>query len=169
VKTEAEILARIEAVKKDDWLGTMLSDLVHYLPYNAAKPFLKEGITEEQWAKSISDVLPPIEAIKDYLPFAWDKANNQRGISAGRSIDHIRTWLWLAGYGTLVDTEFKEYEYYGKRLLVIASIISGFDWKEHDDGDWSNGDDDSLLSIEERLGEVEEATRIARKAMGENG
>lgn len=32
-----------------------------------------------------------------YLSFAWDKALDHRGISANRSILHIKNWLWLIG------------------------------------------------------------------------
>ena len=31
------------------------------------------------------------------MTFAWDKANNERNLSAGRSINHFEVWLWLLG------------------------------------------------------------------------
>ena len=33
----------------------------------------------------------------DYMDFAMEKATNQRGISAGRSIAHYQAWLWIEG------------------------------------------------------------------------
>lgn len=82
----------------------------------------------------------PLDAIRDYLPFAWEKANDCRGISAGRSLDHIRTWLWLADFDDLAEKHFGDYSHYGKRQLLIASLLVDFDWRKHDDGNWVNSE-----------------------------
>lgn len=157
-KTPAEIVARIKAVQADDWMGTQINDLIVYLPFADAQQFLKPEAKAEEWEQLDAD---PMKSVKEYLSFAWEKANNCRGLSAGRSIDHLKSWLWLAGYGALVQSHFQDYERYGKKQLVIASVLSGFDWRSHDNGEWVNSEDGPSLSEEEIQNEAEDAQRIA--------
>lgn len=141
MRTPEQIKARIAEVKENDWLGTQVGDLVGMLPYEHAKPYLRDEITEEEWDETLRKA-DPLKSIKNYLPFAWDKANNCRGISAGRSLEHIKTWLWLAGYNSeTISNFFDDYSYYGKEQLVIASILVDFDWHEQDNGQWVNRED----------------------------
>jgi hypothetical protein len=162
-RSPQEILSRIESVKDDDWMGTQVNDLLFYLPFAEARPHLKEGVTADQWAEATSDVKPALDAARDYLDFAWDKANNCRGLSAGRSLDHMKAWLWLAGYDKLVDEHFGDYEHYGKFQLVIASELTGFDWRAHDNGEWVNGEDRPSLDPSEINDLAAEAKRIAEE------
>lgn len=163
MKTPAEIKARIEAEKDRDWLGTIRSDLVSYLPFEDAHEYLKPEAQKEEWdARKISS---PLDSARDYLSFAWEKANDCRGISAGRSLDHLSAWLWLAGYGDVVDAHFHEYELYGKQQLVIASILSGFDWKSHDNGRWVNDESGPPIPVSKIFDLVTEAQKIATDAM----
>lgn len=127
-----EILVRIKAVEADDWMGTQRSDLLGYLPFEAAKPFLKPEATAEDWTVTTID---PISKIVDYLPFAWGKASDCRGLSAGRSLDHMKAWLWLAGLDVLLP-HLDHYTHYGKAQLVMCSALVGFDWRPHDVGGW---------------------------------
>lgn len=162
MRTTEEILARIAAVKDDDWMGTQTSDLLMFLPYEAAKPFLADGWGQEKFEQAQrSGGGTPKERIRDYLSFAWDKANNCRGLSAGRSLEHIMTWLWLAGYEN-ADAEFSDYSHYGKKQLVIASLLVDFDFERHDDGAWVNSEDDRPLSKDDRAIEIAAATVIAK-------
>ena len=84
------------------------------------------------------------------MGFAWDKANNRRGLSSGRSIDHMRTWLWLDGKDDLAE-QIEDYEYYGKPQLVAVCNEYGIDWKQYDDGEWVNNEDDTPKTAEEVL------------------
>lgn len=86
-RTPEEILAEIATcTMATDFAGVRRGDLIEFLPYEDAKAFLREGITEDEW----KDAQKPatMEAIKaavtDYMPFAWEKANNCRGLSAVR-------------------------------------------------------------------------------------
>ena len=141
-RTHEEIVARIHAVEKDDWMGTQTSDLLVRLPFELAKPFLKPEATSEGWTIDEQD---PMQRAKDYLEFAWGKANDCRGLSASRSIDHFRAWLWLAGKDKQL-AELSGYERYGKPQLVMVSAMCDFDWRAHDSGDWVNGEDGPSLS-----------------------
>jgi hypothetical protein len=160
-RTSAEIKARYEIVSQRllDFQG---SDLLPYMDYEDAKPFLKEGVTAEQLIEARDSLGSPLKEALDYLPFAWEKANDCRGLSAGRSIDHLKAWLWLAGYD--VDDDFDErYEYYGKPCLVTASELLGFDWLAHDDLKWRNDEMGSPLSEGARDSLIIEAVTAAQK------
>lgn len=140
MRTIQDILNRIKEVEDDDFFGAIRSDLVDFLPFNEAKSFLKEDVTEDQWKPKELSREQVMKEIIDYLPFAWDKANNCRGLSAGRSIDHMEAYAWLLG-----DKEFDglgaiEYEHYGKEKLIYMSELAGFDWKKEDDGVRTNTD-----------------------------
>ncbi len=143
MKTDQEILARIEEVADKDWMGTQRGDLVVRLPYDLAKQYLRDdaNMDADKWNTAVKELQAPMDLIKDYLEFAWDKANNCRGLSAGRSLEHILTWLWLEGYDKLVKEHFETYDMYGKLQLVIASSLVNFDWAAHDNKRWANDED----------------------------
>ena len=135
-RKQNEILARIARVQDMDWMGTTTNDLMKWLDFENAKEFLKEGVSAEKWAELTKYRLAPLDEVRKYLPFAWDKANNCRGLSAGRSLDHMKAWLWLAGYADTVTALLEDYDLYGKPQLIFCSELVGFDWRQHDSGDW---------------------------------
>jgi hypothetical protein len=98
MRTQEEILNRIKEVEKKDWMGTIRSDLVDFLEYENAKQFLKGEITPEGWLENgfTENTEENIKAkMSGYLEFAFNKAENERGLSAGRSMDHYSAWIWL--------------------------------------------------------------------------
>jgi len=70
------------------------------------------------------------------MPFAWEKANGCRGISASRSLRHMVAWLWLDGQDEFLEkwNDLRDYEYYGKPQLIAICELYGIDWKKFDDG-----------------------------------
>lgn len=136
MRTDAEILNRAAAIKDRDWMGTEMGDLIIRLPFNLAKPYLNETAKEEEWTVWPRDRESMLKEMLEYMPFAWEKANNGRGLSAGRSMSHYAAWVWLAG-DDLGD--FHDYEYYGKDKLVMICDHYGWDHKQWDDGERSNG------------------------------
>jgi len=129
MRTQEEIVNKLHVVKdEDDLLGTITSDLLVYLDFEHAKSFLKPETTKEQWAeiqKPLNkDTL--LKQMREYMSFAWDKANGCRGLSAGRTMSHYTAWTWLLGdenvFGDLGD-----YEYYGKDNLVKLCKYYGWD------------------------------------------
>lgn len=155
-----EILARIKEVEPRDFFGAQTNNLLAYVPFEQAKPYLNADVTEARWDEVRDDQRDPLEQAKGYLPFAWDKANSRRGLSAGRSMDHMRAWFWLAGYDKLLPF-FKNYEFYGKPQLVVCSEIVGFDWRSADDGRWSNSEGVGGLSTERRDERIAQAVALA--------
>ena len=148
-RTQQEILARIEQIKADDFFGFQTNDLLCFLTYENAKPWLLEGAAEADW-KQFTD---PAQQIKGYAEFAWGKANDRRGLSAPRSIEHMKAWLWLDGKDELVERMDSEYEYYGKPCLVLICREYGIDWRTLDDDEWANDEDSPNLTADEALKE----------------
>ena len=148
MRTQDEIVARIKARKDQDFFGFEVSEYVDYLDYTHAKEFLKDDTNQEQWEKVRSEVKTPEEAIKNYMPFAWDKANNCRGISAGRSLMHMIAWLWLDGKDW---PEIENYEYYGKPQLVRICKEYDIDWRALDDSHWRNDEESKGITADEAL------------------
>jgi len=149
MKTQDEIVIRIRDRKEHDFFGFETSEYLDYLDFDHAKEFLKPEATKEKWEKDIhGKARPPADMIKDYMPFAWDKANNCRGISAARSICHMIAWLWLDGKDW---SELEDYEYYGKPQLVRICKEYGIDWRALDDNRWRNDENGRSISADEAL------------------
>ena len=137
MRTDDEILARIEARKEEDFFGFELTDLLIRLPFEKARPYVSDEITEAGWTTLPRDRDSVLKEMHEYMSFAWDKANNCRSLSAGRSMCHYMAWVWLVGdeevFGDLTD-----YQYYGKDNLVKICNHYGWDSSQWDDGERTN-------------------------------
>lgn len=131
MRTDEEILARVKDIEDRDFMGFESSDLIVRLPFEKAREFLKPEVVESEWEQAERDRESLLKEMVNYMPFAWEKANNERGISAARSMSHYNAWVWLAGddLGDLTDCE-----YYGKDNLVRICNHYGWDAKQWDDG-----------------------------------
>ena len=136
-RTQREIVARLEAVKVSDSFGFEWQEYIAYLEYEHAKQYLKPEVTKKEWDKDVHDAPSPRERMIDYMEFAWEKANNKRGISACRSLAHYTAWLWLDGDDALWKT-LDDYEYYGKPQLIEICKYLNLDYTKWDDGIRSN-------------------------------
>lgn len=151
-RTPQEIIEQIEKLNNEFF--SCSGDLVNYLDFNDAKQFLVDDFVKkvesgtEKWEKETKS---PKELIIDYMPFAWDKANNCRGLSAARSISHMRNWLWLLGNDELSE-KIQDYTHYGKPQLVMICELFGVDWKQYDDGFWRESEDSEAQTAEQVLG-----------------
>jgi hypothetical protein len=146
-RTQEEILKRIADIEKDDLFGFQTGDLIKFLTFENAKPHLVDGANKDDWVQ----VTDPVKCIKDYMEFAWDKANNCRGLSAGRSVEHMKAWLWLDGKDELVEKMDSLYRYYGKPCLHAVCVEYGIDWEKLDDNRWVNNEDEDGLTAKEAL------------------
>lgn len=131
MKTTEEILARIKELEDSgaDWMGTQRGDLVGALTFTAAKKFLVEDALRADWHPYLTQSEVK-DRIKEYLPFAIGKAEDHRGLSAGRSIDHFTTWLWLLG-NEEISAEFLEASYQNYGCPQLAVVIKHFDPKRN--------------------------------------
>ncbi len=157
-RTDEQIVNQIKAYADDDFFGVKLGDLIFFLPFEHAKQFIRDPKAAEETdyeadrqklraaGELPADREQALAWIKGYMEFAWGKANNCRGLSANRSIDHLIARLWLIGEDDLsakVTKSFEEdYDYYGKRILRGICEHFGWDWKAWDDGRWVNNEDD---------------------------
>lgn len=153
-RSHTQIVERIKALAPKDYFGFQTADLLAYLPWDAARPFLQAEASESEWRAKYPVFEPPLRAAKDYMKFAWDKANKQRGISALRSLEHYRAWLWLGGYSEhTLDAVFNDYDWYGKGQLVFAATLLQFNWRDCDDRIWVQRSNGPRLHDEARLAE----------------
>lgn len=168
-----EILARIHKIQNtgaEVLMPTEVDDLIVRLPFEMALPFLKEGTKEEEFKSATATLHPPLQTCNEYLEFAWSKANDCRALSAMRSLQHIRAWLFLAGFGDVVEQHFgNSYEHYGKKQLVIASLLCGFDWTKHDDKEWRNHELTTPVSPAKMVRLQQEAYRAVEHALSTRG
>lgn len=138
-RTDAEIFARLKEIEPIDWIGTERGDLLSRLAFDDVRQFLNDDMTSEQWAETKRG--RDEEAVKaemlNYMAFAWEKANNCRGLSAGRSLNHMSAWLWLLGHDKAAE-QIREYDLYGKPWLRAICEAFGWDWRQWDDGQWRN-------------------------------
>ena len=130
-RTDDEIISRINVVADRDFFGFEFSDLVVRLEYEKAKQFIPTDVIQKDWEVVSREPADVISMMRNYMSFAWEKANDCRGLSAGRSLSHYSAWIWLAGddLGDLL-----EYEFYGKDKLVLICNHYGWDSSEWDDG-----------------------------------
>ena len=137
MRTQEEIVAQYREREGRDVLGFEVNEYIFAMSFESAKPLLKESATTWDPAyKTDEDVR---EMAIDYMAFAWEKANNCRGISACRSLAHYQAWLWLLGDNELWPT-FDEFEHYGKAHLRKICEYFGLDADKWDDGVRVNSD-----------------------------
>lgn len=135
MRTDDEILARIKEVEEDDWLGVQQTDLISALPLEIVQSLLTEGdtFTSTTWEDGRLNTDEKVrEALHVYFPFAIEKAANHRGISAGRSIDHFRSWVWLLGDSPYQQINWDNYAQYGAPILKQVSELVEFPWPTSD-------------------------------------
>lgn len=140
MRTQEQILTKINGLGDSDWMGTITSDLLVYLDYENAKPFLKPETTKEEWNKigKKFDKTALLEEMRSYMTFAWGKANDCRGLSAGRTMDHYTAWVWLLGDEDVFG-DLQNYTYYGKlNLIKICKYYGWNDLLALDDGERVN-------------------------------
>jgi hypothetical protein len=137
MRTADEIIDRMKA--STSCLGFDREVMLPYLTFAQARPFLKADASEADWP---ADWGQPekltreatLAEMADYMSFAWDKAQNHRGISAGRSIEKMETWLWLLGDdATLAEVEAAGYAQYGAPKLKVICDRYGFTVPDDED------------------------------------
>jgi len=129
----------LEEVKKfleGDWKGISSQDEMFGWMRNTVAEFNPDSYKPE-YKSGCPDLTKRnvIEKMKNYISFAWGKANDKRGISANRSIDHFKGWLWLLGDEKGIDYLKANYAPYGKPGLAYVCKKYGF--KNEDNGDTS--------------------------------
>lgn len=128
-RTEEQILARLEEVKGQDFFGFKTEVLVLFLTFENVKPYLNDDVTEEKW-EEIRPKGTPAEQGAEYLPFAIGKIEDERGISANRSVQKFAEWAWLDGQDDLAEQIDDEanYGWYGDQAVRLYADHYGLQW-----------------------------------------
>jgi hypothetical protein len=115
MRTHEEIVQRLRMIDKDrfrDPLGAESGDLLVQLEWDDAKEFLHAGARKDQWEPLTLQASK--ESATAYVQFAISKMDRHRGLSAGRSVDHMRAWVWLHCDDAAVEAfEAAGYQNYG--------------------------------------------------------
>ena len=135
MRTQDEIVARYEEIKDNDFFGSEVEEYVMFMDYEHAKPYLNDDTKKENWKPHQLEEVKSV--MIDYMDFAWEKANDCRGLSASRSLSHYMAWLWVDGQEELAKSLGK-YEYYGKPQLEKICQYLGLDSKQWDNGARTN-------------------------------
>lgn len=137
MRTQEEIKQRFLERKDEDFLGFEVDEYLMAMTRENLESLRGNGVSKDV---DLSEYEPLwscdeelVETCRDYMSFAWEKANDCRGISANRSIYHYIAWLWLLGEDEFDDL-MNDYEYYGKPQLVRICNYLDLDPKEWDDG-----------------------------------
>lgn len=153
MRTQEEILAKLQEQLKNDILGFEINEYIRALPKEILES-LKGSVFKED--ADFSDYEPDLDTDEklqkqcvDYMSFAWDKAINCRSISAGRSISHYIAWLWMLGHDYDGLKKMENYQYYGKNELCYICGLLGLDSSQWDDGKRVNSEEELYGDEEE--------------------
>ena len=134
MRTEAEILARIEEIRaaKADWAGFRQEVLLSALSWEAIQPYLRKDLTPEEIAdvrdnRTDRDEAWLLAESAEYYGFAIGKILDHRGISAGRSVEKLTEYAWLLGRDDVVEAmEEAGYVQYGAPKVMTFGKLLGF-------------------------------------------
>ena len=103
-----------------------------FLPFDEIKHDFQEEYRakiesgEETWQQVFS-AMEAAQDFLDYMVFAWMKANDERGISAWRSISKLSAWMRILSRSDVADVleDQDNYVPYGKPALSKACEMLG--------------------------------------------
>lgn len=124
MRTQLEIEKRTKQQMKRDNTGFEWTMYIDYLDFDRAKRIYPQ-LPREEWEKGHSFVTstPIIKQMRDYLPFAENKADEGKNLSAQRSLRHYVAWFWLLGQDEMANIIerylMQQYRNYGKEMLYF--------------------------------------------------
>jgi len=98
--------------------------LIAFLPYEDAKEFLKEEVTEDIFKQEEFTEENVLNCLKRDLEFAFEKALDKRGISASLMYEVILGWM------KVLEDDLRHhsvYAHYGLPLYKAVAIKYGFE------------------------------------------
>lgn len=131
LRSQDEIVTHVERRLKEPF-DFQAEALIGFLDFDKVKHLLKPEVTAEQWAEDQDPYTREgvIDKMRDYFEFAVGKATGHRGISASRSVDKMRAWVWLLGEDGEIDWD--DYPQYGCPILKQVADRYEFEVPELD-------------------------------------
>lgn len=132
MRTVNEIVKRMKELEKEDLFGFQRGDLLEFLSYKEAKEFItaeaqkKIDSGEDKWSYRKLTQAKVLKEMKKYMEFALGKAEGHRGLSADRSIQHYKAWVWLLGDEDYKSIDWGHYQNYGVPILKQICDKYGF-------------------------------------------
>lgn len=124
-RSQDDIFARAQAA--DDMFGWAQEVLLPYLDFEHAKPILNDGVTVDEWAKYAAVPAKVRDEAHSYYVFALGKIEDERGISAERSVVKLREYAWLMGLDDVVAAmDAAGYAPYGAPKVAAFAAGLGF-------------------------------------------
>lgn len=134
MKTYEEIVKRIEQKIKEP-LDFQHEVLLPYLPFEQAKKLFKQEAWDEiakEWKEQPLTREYVLGEAEVYMnAYGWPKCQDHRGISAGRTVDKMIAWIWLAGdddfaeiIERMIDTDYAQYG-----APILKRICERYGWQ----------------------------------------
>lgn len=126
MRTQDEIVVRIR--EKRSMFGFDAEVLLPHLDFAHASEFVRPATSKDEWDQKYPITeSAALDAFRDYAEFAWGKAQDHRGLSAGRSVEKLEAWTWLLGRDdVLAASEAAPYPSYGCPKLKVICEAFGF-------------------------------------------
>jgi hypothetical protein len=123
MKTLEQIASGYESKTLD---GRDLGRLANFIPEEKLKDFgieLRDEYVGKHKAKKFTRA-NVLKQLKDDVDFGFEKALNQRGISAGLMYEVVMMWNWILEDGL---EDFDDYAQYGLPLFKATAVKYGFE------------------------------------------
>jgi hypothetical protein len=120
-------LEQMKAWKFEALDGRDLTRLAAFIPFDKLKDFrleVKEDITAQDWQHEEWTKENILKQLEHDVAFGFEKALNQRGISASLMYEVVRMWNYALEEGL---ENFDEYTQYGLPLFKATALKYGFD------------------------------------------
>lgn len=126
MRTATDIIARMKS-HGTDFFGKYISVLAEFIsPEDAAASGLFKEFKPEEWQWSEPTRENVLKAARDYMPFAIGKAQDKRGLSAGRSIIAYQAYAWLLDDPAAEECIREDYDHYGMPDLLAFCEYAGW-------------------------------------------
>jgi hypothetical protein len=118
----------IENYKSETLDGRDIARLADFVPFDKAKAagWLRDDATGDGWPDTLEWTLDNVlEQLKSDVDFGFEKALNQRGLSAGLMWQVVSMWNWILEEG-LENFSEDDYAQYGLPLFKATALKYGF-------------------------------------------